>query len=53
MYGQNSGVHWVFIHAGLERIRIISLGVLKFYSDLETFFRCGDYSPIRRLLGFF
>ena len=53
MYGQNSVMHWVFIHAGLEGITIISLAVLKFFSDLETFLQCGDYSVIRRALSVF
>ena len=37
MYGQNNVIHEVFIYAGLEGIRIISLTTLKLFSDFETF----------------
>ena len=52
MYGQNSVMHEVFIYAGLEGIKLISLAVIKFFSYWEPFLRCGDFSPFRRLLGF-
>ena len=35
MYSQNVIIYNAFIYAGLEGIRIISLAVLNFFSDLE------------------
>ena len=44
MYGQNWAIHKAFIYVALEGINIISLAVLKLFSDLETFLQFGDFS---------
>ena len=37
MYDQNRAIHEVFTYAGLESRSIISLTVLRLFSDVETF----------------
>ena len=49
MYGQNGAIYKAFIYVGLEGVNIISLAVLKRYSDLETFLLFRDFSLIWRL----